>query len=64
MVQNTGDKEGRVCATCKKHKPYNRYYKRENKKPERYIAKIVETRNEKKDTDIGNKSLSISYQHT
>ena len=34
MVQNIEDKEGKVCATCKKHKPYNRYYKRENKKPE------------------------------
>tara|TARA_Y100000114_G_C11468916_1_gene189918 strand:- start:98 stop:253 length:156 start_codon:yes stop_codon:yes gene_type:complete len=30
----------------------------------RYIAKIVETRKEKKDTDIGSKSLYISYQHT
>ena len=34
MVQNIEDKEGKICATCKKHKPYNRYYKRENKKPE------------------------------
>jgi len=31
---NIEDKEGKVCATCKKNKPYNRYYKRENKKPE------------------------------
>tara|TARA_Y100001973_G_C5160878_1_gene313444 strand:- start:86 stop:241 length:156 start_codon:yes stop_codon:yes gene_type:complete len=30
----------------------------------RYIAKTVETRNEKKDTDIGSNNLYISYLHT
>jgi|TARA_A100001391_G_C5071386_1_gene278340 hypothetical protein len=30
----------------------------------RYIAKIVETKNEKKDTDIGNNNSFTSYQHT
>ena len=34
MVENTEDKEGKICATCKKVKPLHRYYKRENKKPE------------------------------
>ena len=31
---NTEDKGGKICATCKKHKPLYRYYKRENKKHE------------------------------
>ena len=34
MAQNIEDKEGKICATCKKTKPINKYYKRENKIPE------------------------------
>jgi len=34
VAQNIEDKEGKVCAKCKKYKLLSRYYKRANKKPE------------------------------
>ena len=58
--QSTEDKEGKICATCKKLKPLHRYYQRENKKPEIHCRDCRNIQREKKIIDIGNKNLFIS----
>ena len=50
-VQNTEGKEGKVCSTCKEYKPINRYYKRENRKPEIHCR------------DCRNKQREINHRH-
>ena len=62
--ENTEDREDKIkCRTCGKHKTKDKYYKRENKKPEVHCRKCRNIQREKQHRKYKQKFLYLLNEH-